>query len=144
LTCASETLRLELGPFGVKVVTAMVGSIDTRFHNNTPPSALPAHSLYRPIEQYIQNSAQGKNSPKGTDVNVFAEQLVKDVLRGKKGQIWRGNMASMTKWVSSWVPWGILDGMVAKGRGLDKLKEAAAPAGRGPRKPEGERPRPGV
>jgi 1-acylglycerone phosphate reductase len=100
----------------------MVGSIDTKFHSNSIPFSLPSNSSYRHIEQYIADTASGKHSPKGTDVNVFAEQLVGDVLKGRKGQVWRGNMASMTKWVSTWVPWGLLDGMVASGRGLDKLK----------------------
>lgn len=91
------------------------------------PSTLPSNSLYRNIQQFIKDTDSGKLSPPGTDVNVFAEQLVGDVLKGKKGQVWRGKMAKMTKWVSAWVPWGMLDGMVAKGRGLDRLQAAAGP-----------------
>lgn len=126
LTTASDTLRLELKPLGVNVVTAMVGSIETKFHTNNIVSTLPPNSLYRSVEQYIQDTASGKNAPKGTNATVFAENLVKDVLQGKKGKLWRGNMASMTKWASQCVPWGSLDGMVANGRGVDKL-EASAP-----------------
>ena len=54
-------------------------------------------------------------------MNVLAKQLVDDVLKGKKGQVWRGKMSSMTKWVSTCVPWRTLDGMVANGRGVDEL-----------------------
>jgi len=124
LTIASETLRIELSPFGVKVLTVMVGSISTKFHENNPPFHLPVESLYRPIEHAIVDSDSGKHSPEGPEgmnVNVFAEHLVADVLGGKTGQIWRGKMASMTRWVSTWVPWGLLDGMVTKGRGVDEL-----------------------
>ena len=97
LTCASETLRLELSPLGVRVVTAMVGSVSTHFHDNNPSCELPANSLYKPVESYIADTDKGKLSPPGTDVCVFAQQLVKDILGGKKGQVWRGKMASMTK-----------------------------------------------
>ncbi|KAF7511585.1 hypothetical protein GJ744_004173 [Endocarpon pusillum] len=127
LTTASETLRLELKPLGVDVVTAMVGSIETKFFTNNIPSTLPPNSLYKSIEHYIQDTDSGKNVPKGTNAAVFAEHLVKDVLQGKKGQLWRGNMASMTKWASQCIPWGSLDGMVASGRGVDKLKRSAPP-----------------
>lgn len=132
MTTASETLRLELKPLGVNVVTAMVGSIETKFHTNNIPLVLPDNSRYKRIEQYIQDTDSGKNSPKGTNATVFAEQLVKDVLQGKKGQLWRGNMASMTKWASQCIPWGSLDGMVASGRGVDKLKGPAPPPAQKP------------
>ena len=35
-----------------------------------------------------------------------------------------GKMADMTRWVSKWVPWGMLDSMVASGRGIDELRKA--------------------
>ncbi|ERF70514.1 hypothetical protein EPUS_07371 [Endocarpon pusillum Z07020] len=73
LTCASETLRLELQPLGVDVVTAMVGCINTEFCAKDIPSILPSDSFYRSIERYIEDSAAGKPSPTGMDVNVFAE-----------------------------------------------------------------------
>ena len=126
LTIASETLRLELKPFGVGVVTVMVGSVESNFHANNPSFHLPADSLYKPIEQQIADTDAGKHSPPGTNTAAFADQLVKDVLRGGEGQLWRGKMANITRWVSKWVPWIILDKMVASGRGIDKLGKAGS------------------
>jgi len=98
-----------------------VGSVgNTNFQANTPAYHLPHSSVYQPIEKYIAEADSGKLNPPGTQLDVFATDLVQDILK-KKGQVWLGNLARMTKWVSTWVPWGMLDGMVAKGRGNDVL-----------------------
>ena len=102
----------------------MVGSVKSNFHTNNPSFHLPADSLYKPIEQQIADTDAGNHSPPGTNTAVFADQLVNDVLKGGKGQLWRGKMADMTRWVSKWVPWGLLDRMVASGRGIDELGKA--------------------
>ncbi|MCJ1384765.1 hypothetical protein MMC17_007883 [Xylographa soralifera] len=124
LTIASETLRLELEPFGVRVITAMIGVVDTNTYSNNSNLGLPAGSLYKPIEQQIADINAGKHSPKGTDVNTLAKNVVDDILKGKKGQLWRGKMASMTSWVSMLVPWGMFDGTVIAGTGIDDLARA--------------------
>ena len=121
LTLMSETLRLELAPLGVSVLTAMAGAVaGTNFHQNLPNLTLPAFSPYKPIEQQIRDS--GENDPKGTDQTAFAEQLVTDILKGKKGLLWRGQMASVTKWVSKFMPSKMLDGMLTNGRGTTLLQ----------------------
>ncbi|MCJ1395436.1 hypothetical protein MMC18_008322 [Xylographa bjoerkii] len=104
LTIASETLRLEVEPFGVRVITAMVGAVDTNIYSNNSIFKLPAGSLYMPIEQRIADINAGKNSLKGADVNTFAKKVIDDILKGNKGQLWRGRMASMARWVSILVP----------------------------------------
>ncbi|MCJ1250991.1 hypothetical protein MMC30_008222 [Trapelia coarctata] len=126
LSLASETLRLELTPFGVHVVTVMVGSVgNTNFHANSPEYRLPPSSIYQPIERFIADTDSGKLQPPDTELDAFAADLVRDILKGRKGQVWLGNLARMTKWVSTWVPWGMFDGMVAKGRGIDVLMKTA-------------------
>ena len=100
----------------------MAGAVaGTNFHQNVPSLSIPESSPYKSIQQLIEES--GKNDPKGTDQNAFAEQLVKDILNGKSGLLWRGQMASMTKWVSKWVPSKLLDGMLTSGRGTAELQD---------------------
>ena len=111
-----------MAPLGVKVLTAMAGAVaGTNFHDNVPPLTIPASSPYKHIQRQIEQS--GDNDPKGTDQDAFAEQLVKDILNGKTGLLWRGQMASMTKWVSKWVPTKLLDGMLTSGRGTAELQD---------------------
>ena len=103
-TCFSETLRLELAPLGVKVVTAMIGTVGSKFFANSPELQLPPDSYYQPIQKQIAEVAAGKNNPKEMDVDVLAARVVADVLRGKEGRIWRGSMATAVRFVSKSVP----------------------------------------
>ena len=121
LTNASETLRLELAPFGIKVITAMLGVVKSNLITNSPDIHLPPESMYKPVEQQIREANSGSNVPKGMDPNKFADQLVEDILNGKKGRIWRGNMAHVVKWASSYLPTGVFDGLISDGMGFDEL-----------------------
>ena len=102
----------------------MIGVVDTNIYLNNSAFKLPASSLYKPIEQQIADISAGKHSPKGMDANMLARNLVDDILAGKRGQLWRGKMASMASWVSMLLPWGIFDGMVAAGTGIGDLARA--------------------
>lgn len=59
----SETLRLELAPFGVGVNTIMTGAIETEIvTRNTSASGgftLPPDSLYKSIKDIISDKANG-------------------------------------------------------------------------------------
>lgn len=37
----SDTLRVELAPFGVKVITLVTGTVQTHFFDNAVPTELP-------------------------------------------------------------------------------------------------------
>lgn len=86
----------------------MTGSIKTKFFDNVPAFQLASGSLYKPVESIVADAAAGRMNPKMTDVDVFAEQVAKDVLSGTNGPIWRGSMASASKFVASYVPKFIL------------------------------------
>ena len=79
----SETLRLEMKPLGVNVVTVITGAIETNLFANAPEQqSLPEDSLYKPAEEEIMLRTTGgdvKYRSKGDD---FARDLVKVVLRG--------------------------------------------------------------
>ena len=103
-TSFSETLRLELAPLNVKVVTAMVGTVTSKFFVNTPELQLPPNSYYQPIQKQIAAIATGKNITKAMDGDTFAARVVADVLGGKEGRIWRGSTATAVRYVSKFVP----------------------------------------
>lgn len=48
-------------------------------------------------------SARGDDNFARTETKTYAEKVVKDVLRGRKGRIWRGKAAGMIRW-SNWLP----------------------------------------
>lgn len=48
-------------------------------------------------------SARGDDNFARTETKTYAEKVVKDVLRGRKGRIWRWKAAGMIRW-SNWLP----------------------------------------
>ncbi|KAL5044093.1 hypothetical protein BDW71DRAFT_216045 [Aspergillus fruticulosus] len=98
-TWLSETLRIEMEPLGVRVITAMVGEVETNIYANAnnEPFKLPSNSYYRCVESFIQDQAAGKLQTQNEPVQITARNLVKDVLSGKSGQIWRGGVAGTAR-----------------------------------------------
>ncbi|ROW12026.1 hypothetical protein VPNG_05281 [Cytospora leucostoma] len=75
VTFLSETMKIELEPLGVRVVTAMVGATGTGIYTNGngPEMTLSADSWYKPIEEIIGKQARGElqephNEPVDSDV----------------------------------------------------------------------------
>ncbi|RMJ22960.1 hypothetical protein PHISP_06177 [Aspergillus sp. HF37] len=116
----SETLRLELEPFSVRVVSLVTGSVATNVMSHAE-LRLPATSLYQKAIQEIQKrgvgeDVQSKSSPAG-----FAKAVVGDILRGATSPLWRGAMASAVRIMSSLLPISVVDRAMKAGTGLDHL-----------------------
>lgn len=106
----SEALRLELSPFGVSVLTVLVGTVDSHFHANDTALdgtgfKLPPSSRYAAIEDIIAGWASGESKPKGIAAEQLAEQLVGDLVGdGKSGLVWKGPNAGAIKFATKWFP----------------------------------------
>ncbi|XXG99337.1 hypothetical protein Hte_005674 [Hypoxylon texense] len=118
----SETLKLELEPLGVRVVTVMCGSADTpMFGKPGGRMRLPATSYYGGVEDAAYRERTGHRS-KAMKVELLADELVGDVLGGARGPIWHGAFASITRF-STWAfPTWYVDKLVNAERGLDKVR----------------------
>ncbi|KAH7309548.1 oxidoreductase [Stachybotrys elegans] len=118
----AETLRLELAPLGVSVLTIMAGVIDSKFHANDP-FTLPADSRYAPIQDMIAGWASGASKPKGCSAEQFAQQVMKDVLHpGPGGMIYRGPHSSWIAAMAHYGPASMTDLAMSVGQGLKELK----------------------
>ncbi|KAI1121119.1 dehydrogenase with different specificitie [Nemania abortiva] len=104
LTNFSETMRLELSPFGVAVVTIMAGTVDSHFHDNDSEFALPPGSRYAPIEEIIAGWADGSSKPKGCPAAQFAESLVDIIVNDKISVVYKGPNAGSIKFISRYAP----------------------------------------
>lgn len=103
----SETLRLELAPFGVSVVTILPGVIDSNLHvNDAAAFEMPPSSRYSAIKHIIASGAAGELLPKGSlSAEKFAELVVDDVMgTGKGGLVSRGPYAVMLRRIGQWAP----------------------------------------
>ncbi|KAF5696823.1 short-chain dehydrogenase [Fusarium globosum] len=124
MTFISETLKIELEPLGVRVLTAMVGAINTEIYDGCDV-VLPTDSWYKPIESIIRRQAKGEMQlPNNEAVEVTAASIVRDTLSGRRGKIWRGGEAGMAS-VGSWLfPTWLVESILHRNRGLSALRKA--------------------
>ena len=120
MTFLSETLRMELRPLGVQVVTAMVGEIESGFYNHATFS-LPSNSHYKSIEAIIRKQSTGEMQVNNEKASVAALNLVNDVLSGRCGQVWRGGVAGTAKYASWLAPRRLFEWVLHRNRGLYTL-----------------------
>ncbi|GLI74795.1 hypothetical protein PoHVEF18_003043 [Penicillium ochrochloron] len=78
----SDTLRVELEPLGVRVVTSICGSADTpMFGKPGGPMELPESSYYHGVEEEAWKERMD-HQRQATDVEVLAGKLVKEIIAG--------------------------------------------------------------
>ncbi|KAK5122976.1 hypothetical protein LTR85_003542 [Meristemomyces frigidus] len=116
----SETMRLELEPLGVRVVTVMCGSADTpMFGKPGGQMNLPKTSYYHGIEDAAYKERMDHQA-KAMKVELLANKLVQDILGGAKGPIWRGAYASIVRF-GSWAFPTWINKMINAERGLRQV-----------------------
>lgn len=104
----STNLRLELKPFGVRVVLLRTGNVATNWFDSVPTCNLPDSSLYKPVEMQIKTMAEGKHQFPTMDAREYARRVVGDVLSTKKAVVWQGAQSSLIKWLGWMIPLWIL------------------------------------
>ena len=100
----SETLRLELAPFNVKVITCVTGVVKTNIMSNSAKHDLPTGSIYAPVADKIAERANGEDVKDASTPTEFAKRLVNDILGGASGKVNRGRLASITPLISTFLP----------------------------------------
>lgn len=119
----SDTLRMELEPFGVKVVSLMTGAIESEISKKESVTEwrLPETSLYKSIEGEITKLYQG------TDLGYmkadeYADYVAKKVLGGAKRQIWKGRYSTVTWIMVKFLPRWLVDMITKANSGINKLQ----------------------
>ncbi|KAF7590224.1 hypothetical protein BBP40_003155 [Aspergillus hancockii] len=118
----SETLRVELEPLGVRVVTSICGSADTpMFGKPGGPMDLPETSYYHGVQDAAWKERMD-HQRQAMNVDVLAGKLVNDILGGARGVIWHGAFAPLVRW-ASWlnITW-LVDRLINSARGLSQVK----------------------
>ncbi|KAI0430589.1 short-chain dehydrogenase/reductase [Xylaria sp. FL1042] len=115
------TIRNELAPLGVRVVTVKTGSVYSSLFDNAPPTRLPENSLYQPIKEWIEGREM-LGSARFIRGDEYARKVVTELLRPSvKPVIWAGGLTTIA-WLLSWFGWeGMLDGLYIKRNRLDKI-----------------------
>lgn len=126
----AETLRLEIEPFGVKTVQVVTGAVKSKGQTYFKDWKLPENSLYRSVEEVIAIRARGGDGHPREDTEMYAKDVVDDILSGKTGKIWRGGNALSTKHATtSDVPQSLLVSSTRIKMGTCKLNLFIGPRG---------------
>jgi len=122
----SNTLRLELSPFGVTVVDLKTGSVKSNFFQSEElkQGSLPKGSIYESARATVEKQLRGDGfKDLGMPTQEWADQVVRDLLKTTPPpNIWRGTQAWLV-WLSTILPFGMLDGMIKKMTGLDVVEQ---------------------
>ncbi|KAF2095921.1 short-chain dehydrogenase/reductase [Rhizodiscina lignyota] len=118
-----DTLRVELAPLGVKVVTIMTGAVKSQlFENQDAKNKLPEGSLYALLKERIEKRDFLDHSD-WTPAADYAKDVANDLLVEKpKPVLWRGVHSSVAWWISLLGWTGMMDEPMLKRTGLKGLK----------------------
>ena len=114
----SETLRVEMQPLGVTVITAMVGAVHTPIHDKAGGLVLPTSSYFQSVNDIINDQRKGLKKPGSQDVDVMAKNLVNDIIARRAGLVWRGGTATLVRYLGWLLPSGLFEYIFNDGRGL--------------------------
>lgn len=122
-TMISETLRLELKPLGVRVITGMIGAVDTPIHQKAGELVLPDKSYYHGVKDIISKVASGELKASSQPAEVTGRKVAGDIVEGKSGRIWRGGFASILGWLTATLlPYPILVAVLSNDKKLGDVK----------------------
>lgn len=124
IAMVTDTLRLEMQPFGIQVVDLRSGLINTNIINNANEGVLPEDSIYAPAREVFDKTLSGADfQGAGDDASSWAKAVAADVLKKSPPKhIWRGK-TSWVAWLGTMMPLGTLDGLLSQAVGLDKVNK---------------------
>ncbi len=127
LAMLSDCLRLELQPFGIKVVdlrTSLVKSNTINDQKLSSGSSLPEGSIYEPARDIVEKMLrQEQFVGKGMTQGPWAEATVRDLVKtNPPSMIWRGEGSWLAR-IASMMPHGMFDGTIKKMTGLDQIEQ---------------------
>jgi len=117
----SDALRMELAPFGVRVMEVQPGAIDTRFAKNAGTQAellINEQSPWWPLRENIRARTQASQD-RPTPASAFASEVLKAVQQTKPPRLLRsGNGSRALPLMAALLPKGLLEAVLKKRFGL--------------------------
>lgn len=94
----ASTLRVELAPFAVKVITVVAGGVSSQLSHHVTRT-LPQNSYYAPLEEVYQQRLRHAASV-GVTPDAFAKDVVPQIIPGGGPWPWRLVMSdARKKWI---------------------------------------------
>jgi short-subunit dehydrogenase len=127
LNALSDTLRMELRPFDIDVVTVQPGGIQSSFGERAADDVnLSLDSPYQAIREGVLSRAN-ESQAKATPADVFATELVRQLDRTRRNALIRiGEKSIFLPMVKRWLPTALLDRILSARFQLDRLRAGKA------------------
>ncbi|KAK9234332.1 hypothetical protein V1525DRAFT_391555 [Lipomyces kononenkoae] len=119
-TVLSETLRLELEPLGVRVITVMLRAVETGIFDDVDDLELPEMSYYHKARDFIDRQRKGLIYT--TKQDVTATNIVRDIVSGRTSYICLGAQSSLCWWLLKLLPEKVLISMLNSDNGLAEIR----------------------
>jgi NAD(P)-dependent dehydrogenase (short-subunit alcohol dehydrogenase family) len=122
----SDTLRIELKPFGIQVITVQPGAIRSNFGNMASKNLSfdKLNTAYAPISDFIRKRAMISQEG-ATDAEEFARRLIRKLVKKKPKSIIRiGKSSILYPLMKRWLPTHLLDAIISSKFGLTKLRQS--------------------
>ena len=131
----ADTLRVEMAPFGVSVITIMTGGVKSELTKKVQ-RFIPSESLYSPIEEHF-NRRKTHSAEVGMSPEQYADHVVRQILPSagpwpfrwlvsdaRRRWIWAGSGSSLV-WLLSggWWKNGLFDWYFTRKFKLDQLRQ---------------------
>lgn len=109
---------------GVRVITAMVGEVETGIYQQQQQQQLllPPGSYYTAVADVISRQGTGQLQRHNEAAAVTAESLVRDVLGGRDGHVWRGGVAGRAKYLHWMLPERLFEWFLHSSRGVSLVR----------------------
>ncbi|KAI0456761.1 hypothetical protein F5B21DRAFT_124463 [Xylaria acuta] len=119
----SSTLRVEMAPFEVKVLTIISGEIGTNFLKTDRDRELPKNSFYLPLASEFKEHV--RRTPDTTSRFKYAENVVsKSMLPSPPAWFWYGHASFLIHLIDTFAPRKFWDFLLWNMFKFDKLKNA--------------------
>ncbi len=123
----SDALRMELAPFGIRVITVQPGGIRSQFGATASQGVAERSgqlSLYAPVADAIAARANASQQD-ATPAEDFARRMVDAVLAGNPAPVLRiGHGSFVMPFLRRWLPLSRLDSLLSRRFRLERLRQA--------------------
>ena len=126
----TDTLRLELAPFNIKVVDLKTGSVASQFFANQLGGGhptLPANSIYLPAKDTVEGSMTGRPFMEGKmTTDQWANQVVGSLSSSwwpMPVQVWNGTSSWLVWFCRRFLPFTFMDGSISGFTGMNVVKQ---------------------
>lgn len=119
----SDALRVELAPFGIRLIMVQPGGVRSSFGDHAEEGLrLPENSLYKPIESGIRARAQA-GQQNATPTEDFIEPVVSSLMMDSPPAVIRGGKGSVQLvLLKKLLPRKLFDSIMSRRFGLDGFK----------------------